>query len=367
MPRYSSDRSDSPKRGQESPRRRSPSRRERSPARQRSSRRSRSPISTITSQKTRSPDREKRSSRARSPKHVEATTALSRSPSPRTKRLRRVQAEREVEKVADKEYEKNGSRDKERGKHREKGSEREVLREKGEKRSARDGVGGESSRSRRERSASPTDRRHRDRYDSRSPPKAAKSGARDEVTDSRGSEQHLDDDSVAMMKAAEEALEAKQKQKPSFELSGKLAAETNRVRGVTLLFTEPPDARKPEIRWRLYVFKAGEVLNEPLYIHRQSCYLFGRERRVADIPTDHPSCSKQHAVIQFRQVEKEQPDGMLRKQVRPFLMDLGSTNGTFINDDRIESQRYYELIEKDTIKFGNSSREYVILHENSAQ
>ncbi|RVX08524.1 FHA domain-containing protein DDL [Vitis vinifera] len=126
--------------------------------------------------------------------------------------------------------------------------------------------------------------------------------------------------------------------------------------GITLLFTEPPEARKPDIRWRLYVFKAGEVLNEPLYIHRQSCYLFGRERRVADVPTDHPSCSKQHAVVQFRQIEKEQPDGMLSKQVRPYLMDLGSTNGTFINDSRIEPQRYYELFEKDTIKFGNSRR-----------
>ncbi|XP_059661936.1 FHA domain-containing protein DDL-like isoform X3 [Cornus florida] len=175
-----------------------------------------------------------------------------------------------------------------------------------------------------------------------------------------------DDDSVAKMKAAEEALEVKEKQKPSFELSGKLAAETNRVRGVTLLFTEPPDARKPDIRWRLYVFKGGEVLNEPLYVHRQSCYLFGRERRVADIPTDHPSCSKQHAVLQYRQVDKEQADGMLSKQVRPYLMDLGSTNGTFLNDNRIDPERYYELFEKDTIKFGNSSREYVLLHENSA-
>lgn len=43
-----------------------------------------------------------------------------------------------------------------------------------------------------------------------------------------------------------------------------------------------------------------EWLAEPLYIHRQTCYLFGRERRVADVPTDHPSCSKQHAVIQYR-------------------------------------------------------------------
>lgn len=83
---------------------------------------------------------------------------------------------------------------------------------------------------------------------------------------------------------------------------------------------------------------------EPLYVHRQSCYLFGRERRVADIPTDHPSCSKQHAVLQYRyniisstssasrfdslfdfnffgyllyrQVEKDNPDGTSSKQVR---------------------------------------------------
>ena len=45
---------------------------------------------------------------------------------------------------------------------------------------------------------------------------------------------------------------------------------------------------------------AGELTGDPLYIHRQSCYLVGRERRVVDIPSDHPSCSKQHACLQFR-------------------------------------------------------------------
>ncbi|GKC38819.1 FHA domain-containing protein DDL, partial [Tanacetum coccineum] len=123
--------------------------------------------------------------------------------------------------------------------------------------------------------------------------------------------------------------------------------------GVTLLFTEPPDARKPDIRWRFYVFKGGESFNDPLYVHRQTCYLFGRERRVADIPTDHPSCSKQHAVLQYRQVDKELPDGMLAKEIKPYIMDLGSTNGTFINGNRIEAERYYELMEQDTVKFGN--------------
>ncbi|KAJ6894535.1 hypothetical protein NC652_028335 [Populus alba x Populus x berolinensis] len=121
----------------------------------------------------------------------------------------------------------------------------------------------------------------------------------------------------------------------SFEQSGKHAAETNRVivllnlslsphfiqlwwqgsftafvRGGKnsevplsnmhyMLFTKPPYAKKPDIRWRLYVFKGGEALNghfcDFLFLKRSS-----------------------------------------------------------MKDNPIEPQRYYELFEKDTIKFGNS-------------
>nr|ACF81341.1 unknown [Zea mays] len=45
---------------------------------------------------------------------------------------------------------------------------------------------------------------------------------------------------------------------------------------------------------------------------------------------------------------------MMTKKIRPYLMDLDSTNGTFINGNRIEPRRYYELFEKDTIKFGKT-------------
>ncbi|XWS09836.1 hypothetical protein CRYUN_Cryun39dG0023600 [Craigia yunnanensis] len=331
--------SESPVRRKGSPHKRSPTYRERSPGRHKSSHKGSSPIGEKSPSRHRishrhhSLEREKRSGHIKSPKHASPCSPISRSPSPRTKRLRIAQAEKEVEKVKEKEYGRNHSRGSEKSTHKERtsgkemGLEREMGGERKERRSGRHDTNSKSSRGRHERSVSPSDRHHRSSHRSRSP--ASNSRALDEVTNSRGAEERDDeDDSVAKMKTAEEALEAKQKQKPSFELSGKLAAETNRVRGVTLLFNEPPDARKPSIRWRLYVFKAGEVLNEPLYIHRQSCYLFGRERRVADIPTDHPSCSKQHAVIQFRQVEKEQPDGTLSKQV---------------------------------------SREYVLLHENSSQ
>lgn len=230
--------------------------------------------------------------------------------------------------------------------------------------------GGGSRRSfRHGRSMSPEEHRHRGRHESHPSSRVSRSAAHIEDINSRGGEasRNGDPDALATMNATAEALEAKEKQKPSFELSGKLAEETNRVAGVNLLYSEPPEARKSEIRWRLYVFKDGEPLNEPLYVHRMTCYLFGRERKVADVPTDHPSCSKQHAVLQYRLVEKEQLDGMMTKKIRPYLMDLDSTNGTFINGNRIEPRRYYELFEKDTIKFGNSSREYVLLHENSTE
>ena len=51
----------------------------------------------------------------------------------------------------------------------------------------------------------------------------------------------------------------------------------------------------------------------------------------------------------------------------PYLMDLNATNGTFLNGERIEPQRYYQLLEKDAVKFGASTREYVLLDEDSAK
>ncbi|KAK7494818.1 hypothetical protein BaRGS_00013945 [Batillaria attramentaria] len=163
--------------------------------------------------------------------------------------------------------------------------------------------------------------------------------------------------------AASEDNSAKEKEKPNFKLSGKLTEDTNTFRGVVIKYNEPSEARKPKRRWRLYPFK-GETALPMLPVHRQSAYLLGRDRRVADIPVDHPSCSKQHAVLQYRLTEYQRPDGSMGRKVRPYIIDLGSANGTYVNNQRIDSQRYVELFERDLIKFGFSSREYVLLHEN---
>ena len=151
---------------------------------------------------------------------------------------------------------------------------------------------------------------------------------------------------------------------PDFELSGKLTEDTNTYKGVVIKYNEPPEARKPRRKWRLYPFKNDEAL-KPYHMHRQSAFLLGRDRIVADIPIDHPSCSKQHAVFQYRMVEYQKEDGRKARKVAPYIIDLGSANGTYVNNKQIEAQRYVELMEKDVIKFGYSSREYVLLHDNS--
>ncbi len=48
----------------------------------------------------------------------------------------------------------------------------------------------------------------------------------------------------------------------------------------------------------------------------------------------------------YRHTDKAGADGMMHSGVRPYLMDLGSANGTYLNNDRIEAERYYELLEK---------------------
>ena len=47
-----------------------------------------------------------------------------------------------------------------------------------------------------------------------------------------------------------------------------------------------------------------------------------------------------------RFTDKEGADGMMHSEVRPYLMDLGSANGTYLNNERIEKERYHELLEK---------------------
>jgi smad nuclear-interacting protein 1 len=145
-------------------------------------------------------------------------------------------------------------------------------------------------------------------------------------------------------------------------LSGALAAESNIKQGIVLKYHEPAEAAKPRRPWRLYVYK-GKTLEDTLHLSQQSAYLLGRDAAVADIPLPDASCSKQHAVVQFRQVGKKDEYGTMQKQVKPYLIDLGSTNGSYVNRKEVPSERFYELRSTDSLAFGDDEREFVLLEE----
>jgi smad nuclear-interacting protein 1 len=133
-------------------------------------------------------------------------------------------------------------------------------------------------------------------------------------------------------------------------------------KGVVLKFKEPPEARAPNTQWRFYVFKRGQKdVIETLHISKQSAYLMGRNADIADIPMHHPSLSSQHAVLQFRAL----PNAQGRLLCQPYILDLESTNGTFLNGIKIDAARYYQLKKGDVLTFGASTREYVLLTENT--
>lgn len=78
---------------------------------------------------------------------------------------------------------------------------------------------------------------------------------------------------------------------------------------------------------------------------------------MVDVATEHPSCSGQHAVVQFRY--RVVGEGGAR--VRPYVMDLESANGTRVNGEGVPGGRFVEVRSGDVVGFGGSEREYVLL------
>ncbi|XP_068959935.1 centrosomal protein of 170 kDa protein B isoform X1 [Petaurus breviceps papuanus] len=80
---------------------------------------------------------------------------------------------------------------------------------------------------------------------------------------------------------------------------------------------------------------------EMIFVGRDDCELMLQSRSV----------DKQHAVINYNQDKDEH-----------WVKDLGSLNGTFVNDVRIPDQKYVTLKLNDVIRFGYDSNLYVLEH-----
>jgi smad nuclear-interacting protein 1 len=135
-------------------------------------------------------------------------------------------------------------------------------------------------------------------------------------------------------------------------------AGTNTV----LKYHEPAEARKPSSKeqWRIFVFKDKDMI-DTIHLYSRSCWLIGRDQAIVDFHVEHPSISKQHAVVQFRHITTTNDYGDKLSKVKPYLIDLDSANGTRLNGERIGGSRYIELQDGDVVGFGDSQRDYVMM------
>jgi len=119
----------------------------------------------------------------------------------------------------------------------------------------------------------------------------------------------------------------------------------------------PNWAREPQLEnCALEVYKSGKRIGTITRCSRNKSVIFGRNKEMADVLLQHPSISRRHAVL------------LHGKSGNMYVMDLGSSHGTFINKKRLKRDQREVLQDGDTVKFGASSREYVVrlcLEKNS--
>lgn len=111
-------------------------------------------------------------------------------------------------------------------------------------------------------------------------------------------------------------------------------------------YSEPDWGRSPEDKYALQVLKGGSIV-ETIDLGDKSFYVAGRQPDVCDIGMEHPSVSRQHAVIQLS------AEGLS-------IYDLQSAQGTFVNKKKVPPLSYERLRVGDMVRFAASSRLYVV-------
>ncbi|VEU22837.1 DEKNAAC103939, partial [Brettanomyces naardenensis] len=127
-------------------------------------------------------------------------------------------------------------------------------------------------------------------------------------------------------------------------------------------YSEPADAVVPTGDTGYHLFKFNDRLKteEEVPLANYKSYLvIGRDSTLADIVIDKETedgdvVSRRHAVIQFRKGGTG---------IKAYLLDLGSSNGSFLNGTEVPPKRYIELRDGDRMRFGDDRGvvEFVLL------
>lgn len=122
----------------------------------------------------------------------------------------------------------------------------------------------------------------------------------------------------------------------------------------TLNYVEPEWSRLPlfDKKYHLKVIK-DKILIDDCELVEKSYFSLGR-LPLCDVEMEHSSISRFHAIIQFGIMDK-------KIGIQAFIYDLKSVHGTFINKERIQSERYYPILSGSVLNFGASTRDYIFI------
>jgi hypothetical protein len=131
------------------------------------------------------------------------------------------------------------------------------------------------------------------------------------------------------------------------------------VRHKNLPYNIPESSAIPPVEYTLEVLRNGTIIDYISLSHRPYT-VFGRSPD-SDVVLEHSTISRYHAVVQYKsEFEHGQPAGL-------YIYDCGSTHGTFINKKRLEPKVYVRIKIGYIIKFGQSTRLYLVQGDSSAE
>jgi len=102
----------------------------------------------------------------------------------------------------------------------------------------------------------------------------------------------------------------------------------------------------------LEVIKSGTIVDK---IKLQNEFVTIGRLDTCDIQPEHPSLSRYHAILQY---SNGADDTSIKEGF--YLYDLNSTHGTFLNKGKIESNKYVHVGLENCVKFGLSTRLYIL-------
>lgn len=160
---------------------------------------------------------------------------------------------------------------------------------------------------------------------------------------------HTDDEEEGETDATSKTKEISEKQAKKDSFS---PAERQKEMESAVPYKEPPWGSITDRKYYFEAIKNGIVV-ETVDLTKKSFHVFGRLPS-CDHSMDHPSLSRYHAVVQYRSVSgSDEPVGW-------YLYDLDSTHGTWINKQRVKPRVYSRLRVGYVVKFGGSSRLYIL-------